>query len=187
MKNFPIAIIIFAFSAIPGQAFAGGQSENVPWGGEAANEKANERAIRANREDMRMKRTSGFYSAPNTYTTTIGTQYNCSINASASGNGGSNSASANSAYATGSTGIATGNQTTSNVDPASSGDPAVLNNGQENTGAVSSSATGDGSSSASNNTSSQVLNTNQQNSGTQYATVDGATACTFAGMTAASR
>jgi hypothetical protein len=182
MKNFPIAIIIFAIGTIPGQAFAGGQSENAPWQAEATNEKAN----RGYLEDLRMKRTSGFYSSP-VYNTTIGAQYNCNVTANASGNGGSNSASANSAQAIGPTGSATGNQTTSNVNPATSGSRTVLNSGQDNYGPVNSSTSGDANSSASHNNTSQVLNTNQQNSGAQYATADGANACAFAGMTAASR
>lgn len=182
MKISPFLILAIAISAIPCQASAGGQSENAPWQAEATNEKANRGFL----EDLRMKRTSGFYSSP-VYNTTIGAQYNCNVTANASGNGGSNSASANSAQAIGPTGTATGNQTTSNVNPATSGSRTVLNSGQDNYGQVNSSTTGDAGSSASNNNSSQVLNTSQQNSGAQYATVDGANACAFAGMTAVSR
>lgn len=182
MKIYLHFALATAISFIPGPAFAGGQSENTPWQADATNEKAN----RGYLEDLRMKRTSGFYSSP-VYNTTIGAQYNCNVTANASGNGGSNSASANSAQAIGPTGSATGNQTTSNVNPATSGSRTVLNSGQDNYGQVNSSTSGDASSSASNNTSSQVLNTNQQNSGAQYATVDGATGCAFAGTTAASR
>ncbi|OYU34936.1 hypothetical protein [Novosphingobium sp. PASSN1] len=182
MKIYSVPILIFAIGFVHGPAFAGGQSENAPWQAEATNEKAN----RGYLEDMRMKRTSGFYSSP-VYNTTIGAQYNCNVTATASGNGGSNSASANSAQAIGPTGTATGNQTSSNVNPATSGSRTVLNSGQDNYGQVNNTTTGNAGSSASNNTSSQVLNTNQQNSGAQYATVDGANACAFAGMAAASR
>ena len=182
MKIYSALILTFTIGLLPGPAFAGGQSENVPWQAEATNEKANRGFL----EDMRMKRVSGFYSSP-VYNTTIGAQYNCTVTATASGNGGSNSASANSAQAIGPTGAATGNQTTSNVNPATSGSRTVLNSGQDNYGQVNNNTRGDAESSASHNNSYQVLNTNQQNSGAQYATVDGATGCAFASTTAASR
>lgn len=182
MKIYPILILAVMIGTIPGPAFAGNESENTPWQAEAAGEKAS----RGYLEDLRMKRTSGFYSSP-VYNTTIGAQYNCTVTANASGNGGSNTASANSAQAIGPSGTANGNQATSNVNPANSGSQTVLNSGQDNYGQVNNSTRGDAESSASRNHSYQVLNTSQQNSGIQNASANGANACAFASAASPSR
>ncbi len=181
MKIHPVLALAIAIGTTPGPVFAGNESENTPWQFETTAEQAN----RAYLEDMRMKRVSGFYSSP-TYNTTIGSQYNCNVNANSSGNGGSNSAGANTATATGPSGVATGNQASSNFNPATSGFDAVLNSGQDNAGPVYSSALGDVGTSASGNNSYQALNTTQQNAGTQLATVDSSNACAFTGMAKAS-
>lgn len=182
MKFHPLLVLTIVATALPSPALAGGEQENSPWQFDSTAEKAN----RAYIEDMRMKRASGFYSSP-TYNTTIASQYNCNVNANSSGNGGSNSAGANTASANGPSGVATGNQASSNVNPATSGLQAVLNSGQDNAGPVYSSALGDVGTSASGNNSNQVLNTNQENGGTQVASVDSSNACAFAGMGGASR
>ncbi len=91
MKIYPALFLTLAIGTIAGPAFARGANENAPWQNEATAEKAN----RADLEDLRLKRTSAFYSAP-TYTATIGAQYNCSVNASASGDVDSSASQQNS-------------------------------------------------------------------------------------------
>jgi hypothetical protein len=178
MKTALIASAALAALAVPFPATANNVGENGAWQFQTPAEVAN----RAYVEDMRLKRIGGTYQAPQ-YTTYVDTQnsYNCSNNASSSGNGGTNSATANTPNSYGANGSATGNssaQTTSSLQRAFN---PVLNNGQENLGSVFAGVTGDSVAGASGNLSDQVLNTLQHNWGVQDASVNGAKACAFAG------
>jgi hypothetical protein len=94
-----IACAVSVVPATPAHA----QSENDAWRFQSTAEASNRAFI----EDMRMKRTSGFYSAPQ-YNTFIDTQnnFNCSNSASSAGNGGANTATANTPNANGASGSA---------------------------------------------------------------------------------
>lgn len=166
--------IAYTLSAIPANA----QSENDSWRFQSTAETAN----RAFVEDMRMKRTSGFYSAPQ-YNTFIDTQnnFNCSNSASSAGNGGSNTATANTPNANGASGSATGNQNTNSAGGTDSSYNPVLNSGQDNRGPVLSEVVGDSFSDASNNATKQTLNTYQDNLGAQTSNIVGSNACAFPG------
>ena len=175
-----LSIIITSIAALtlPAMTQANGPGENVAWQFQTTAEATN----RAYLEEMRLKREGGFYNAPQ-YNTFIDTQnnYNCSNSASSAGNGGSNSAVANTPNATGANGNATGNQNSN----AASGDDrpysAVLNSVQDNWGPVVSDVMGDTFSAASGNATRQILNTNQENTGRQTATIVGSNACAFPG------
>lgn len=158
-----------------GSALANGVQENVAWQFQTTAELAN----RAYIEDMRLKRTTGFYSTPQ-YNTYITSQYNCSLAANASGNGGSNSASANSANAAGPSSNATGNSSGVTLEQPGQSFDTILNNGQANDGFVFSDAYGEVLSGANGNMSYQVLNTAQDNSGVQDASINGSSGCAFA-------
>lgn len=177
------ALILAAIS--PATAVANGVGENASWQFQTTAEMANLAYI----EDLRKKRDSGFYNSPQ-YNTYVDTQnnFNCSNSASSSGNGGSNSAVANTPVANGATGSATGNDSAATVGGQQpEGYGAVLNNGQENLGAVFAGVTGDALTSASDNLTTQALNTVQKNFGTQDASINGSNACSFAGPTGASQ
>ncbi|PLK24405.1 hypothetical protein [Novosphingobium sp. TH158] len=135
-------------------------------------------------EEIRRKNQSGAYNSP-TYTYNIATQNNfsCSNSASSSGNSGSTTASANTPSATGASGSSFGNQTTASESTQGLTGDVVLNSGQDNTGPVLATVTGDSFSDASNNLSRQVLNTIQDNSGLQDSSINGSNGCSFSGPT----
>jgi len=163
-------------------AMANGVGENVAWQFDTTAEKANKAYI----EDMRMKRTSGFYSSPQ-YNTYVDTQFNCNQNASSSGNGGSNSASANNPNSTAAPSSSSiGNQSSANAGVANGRYGAVLNSGQDNLGPLFSEAWGSSGASANRNDTYQALNTLQDNSGVQAASINGSSGCTVIPASAAS-
>lgn len=166
------------FCTIPSMAMANGVSENDAWRFQTTAEAAN----RAYIEDMRMKRSSGFYNAPQ-YNTFVDTQnnFNCSNSANSSGNGGSNSAVANTPNANGASGSANGNQNTNSTGGIDGAYNPVLNAGQDNLGTVITDVVGDAVSSASGNMTRQVLNTFQDNLGTQSSNIVGSNGCSFPG------
>jgi len=132
-------------------------------------------AAQAGLRDLIERRRGGAYSAP-AYTTNIARQVNCSVAATATGNSGLQSATANSPAVSGASATAIGNTNASGVTGDHS-NPNVTN-GQDNAGAVSSSLTGatvarvDGA-------ATQALNSTQSNGGTQSANVSGSSACAF--------
>lgn len=174
----PSAFLLLPLFAASLPAMANGVGENVAWQFRTTAEAAN----RAYIEDLRLKRVGGSYSAPN-YTYNIATQnnYNCSNAASSSGNGGSNTATANTPKSDGPSGSSAGNQNTFNTLGQDSSKSAALNADQDNTGEVSSNVTGDSMATASQNDTRQVLNTKQINEGEQTAMVQDSQACAFAG------
>jgi len=178
MKTALIASAALAALTVAFPAAANNVGENGAWQFQTPAEVAN----RAYVEDMRLKRIGGTYQAPQ-YTTYVDTQnsYNCSNNASSSGNGGTNSATANAPNSYGASGSATGSSSTLTASSLRRVSNPVLNNGQENLGSVSTGVNGDSLAGASGNLSDQVLNTLQHNWGVQDASVNGAKACAFAG------
>ena len=164
-------LLIATFLHAPA-AVANGIGENTAWQFQSTAEQANKAYI----EDMRMKRTTGFYSSPQ-YNTFIDTQFNCNQNTTSSGNGGANSATANTPSASAPTSTATGNLNTSTVTPGSGGFGGALNGLQDNLGPVFSEVLGSSGASSDFNDTYQALNTLQDNSGTQIASITDSSAC----------
>jgi len=173
-----LSSLLLTSALLPTIAMANGVSEYDAWRFQSTAEAAN----RAYIEDMRMKRSSGFYNSPQ-YNTYVDTQnnFNCSNSANSSGNGGSNSAVANTPNANGASGSANGNQNTNSAGGIDEAFNPVLNAGQDNLGTVIADVMGDSVSSASGNVTRQVLNTFQDNLGTQASTIVGSNACSFPG------
>jgi len=153
-------------------ASANNVGENSAWQFQASADKANQAAV----QDMVQRKKAGSYGAAN-YTTNnyVGRQYNCDVSATAQGNQGSNSTVANSPSTSGAAANSTGNANT-----GYGGTGSVIT-GQANSGAVGSSVNGSTSSSV-QGWSSQALNSNQTNTGTQSAGVSGSSACAFGAL-----
>lgn len=175
---FKIVLGLAFATSMTSATHANGLAENDAWRFQSTAEAANRAFI----EDMRMKRTSGFYSAPQ-YNTFIDRQnnFNCSNSASSAGNGGSNAATANTPNSNGASGSATGNQNTNSAGGIDSAYNPVLNSGQDNRGPVLSEVVGDSFSDASGNATDQTLNTYQDNLGAQTSNIVGSNACAFPG------
>jgi hypothetical protein len=173
-----LSALLLTSALLPTIAMANGVSENDAWRFQSTAEAAN----RAYIEDMRMKRSSGFYNSPQ-YNTYVDTQnnFNCSNSANSSGNGGSNSAVANTPNAHGASGSANGNQNTNSAGGTDSSYNPVLNSGQDNRGPVVSEVIGDSAADASGNATRQMLNTYQDNLGAQTSNIVGSNACAFPG------
>lgn len=178
---FSIAVTI----ATAGPAFANGIGENAAWQFPTTADMVN----RAYLEDMRLKRSTGYYSTPN-ITNIIDKQYNCSVSANSTGNSGVSTIATSGPSTAGNSSGAVGNESQSSVGSAlpSVNDPrpgasalgAAVNGTQSNTGAVQSTASGDVSSVVGDTNNYQALNSTQTNSGSQAASVASSTACTFA-------
>lgn len=155
------------------QAQANNVSENMAWQFQTTADKVNLAFL----EDMRQKKNSDYYSAP-IYNTTIDRQYNCNVSATAQGNQGTNSNSANSPATNGAVTRATGNSNDTDVGGLGAADAA---SDQSNNGQVDASTNG---STVTNvrGRAQQALNSDQFNSGNQSASVEGATACQFAAL-----
>lgn len=158
----------------PACALANNIGENVAWQFQTTGDKLNRAAI----EDMRQKKQSGYYAAP-VYTTNIDRQYNCSVSSVAAGSQGSSTAIGNSPTSTGHSASSLGNTDTSTVQPGNNSVGGTLSGTQSNTGEVESSASGEVETIVDGN-SYQTLNTDQNNSGNQSASVTASNACTFA-------
>jgi len=156
-------------------AWANNVGENGAWQFQSTADKVNRAAL----EDMRQKRSNGYYSAP-VYNTTIERQYNCSVSAASTGSSASSTAIGNSPSTTGNSASSMGNSASTSVtqgNPADGLSNSVFDR-QTNTGSVGSAAVGDTSARVSGDTS-QVLNTSQNNSGNQSSSVTGSSACQF--------
>jgi len=154
-------------------AGANNLSENIAWQFQTTADKVNQAFL----EDLRQKKSSDYYSVPN-YNTTIDRQYNCNVAATAQGNQGTNSNSANSPATNGAITNSTGNSNDTDVGGPGAADAA---SDQTNSGQVRASTDG---STVTNvrGTAKQALNSDQHNSGNQTASVEGATACQFAAL-----
>lgn len=178
MINMTARFAVMAVIALnPLAAHANGVGENAAWQFQTIAELANQAYI----EELRRKNASGAYQAPQ-YNYYIDTQnnFNCSNSASSSGNGGTNSATANTPTSNGANGSALGNQNSSTGSTQGWTGDVVLNSGQDNYGPVLTSVTGDSYADASNNLSHQALNTVQTNTGLQDASINGSNGCSFA-------
>ncbi|KQW57198.1 hypothetical protein ASC92_13135 [Variovorax sp. Root411] len=153
-------------------ASANNVGENSAWQFQISTDKANQAAV----QDMIQRKKAGSYGAAN-YTTNnyVGRQYNCDVGATAQGNQGSNSTVANSPSTTGAAADSTGNANTGY------GGTGTVSTGQANSGTVGSAVIGSTSSSV-QGWSSQALNSNQTNTGSQSASVSGSTACAFGAL-----
>jgi hypothetical protein len=155
-------------------AFANNVGENYAWQFETSTDKVNKAAI----ADMIEKKESGYY-APPVYNTTIERQYNCNVSSTATGNEGTNTNLANSPTTNGPNADATGNDNDSDIDGWNSDNQA--SNGQDNAGDIDAEVEGDVASRVSGSPD-QALNSDQNNTGNQSASVDGSTACNFANV-----
>ncbi|MDB5575397.1 MAG: hypothetical protein JWR80_573 [Bradyrhizobium sp.] len=167
---FAIAILIGSSSP----AAANNYGESLGWQFKTSADRANQAAVL----DLIEKRRGGYYAAP-IYNTNIARQYNCSINATATGNSGAQTALANSPTVAGATSTATGNDNTTTVGNGRSG--GTVDGDQRNSGSVSSGVTG-GTSANVRGVASQALNSEQTNSGNQSADVRGSNACAFGAL-----
>jgi len=187
------------------QLLANGIGENVAWQFNTSIDKVN----RGYLEDMRQKKVNDYYAPPN-ITNIIDKQFNCSVSASASGNLGTSSIVTAGPATTGNGAVAKANEAVSQVQDgsgsaidtfgligntgsdgvawsasnlanrlASSGSNGVVAD-LSNTGQVGATAQGDTSSVVGNTENYQALNSEQTNSGTQSASVNGANGCNFA-------
>ena len=166
----------------PDPALANGWIESRPWQFDTSADKANKAGVL----DMIERKKGGYYDGFKTTitnTTNIGTQVNCNNTAEAMGNAADNGQTANSpnvANDSDTSSSATGNTATNGTD----GD-ADVDNGQTNTGPVSSgvsgTTTGSSSGAITTGASDQVLNNDQTNSGAQTASLNDSTACGFNG------
>ncbi len=153
---------------------ANGLGENFSWQFQTQADRANRAFI----EDLRLKRKSGYYAAP-IYNTTIERQYNCNVSSAATGNSGTNSTLAATPATSGNSGSALGNNSQTAVDQAGLTANAALTEDQVNSGHVGASVRGNVSSNVEDNQTWQALNSDQQNTGNQTASIDGSTACAF--------
>jgi len=176
-----VAAVLIAVSA--GSALANGLGESRPWQFDTSADKANKAA----ELDLMERKKGGYYDGFSTVynsTTNIGTQINCSNDASATGNiaqngqtGNAPSASSDASTSSDATGSSSTQDTgsgsgSSSSDQTNSGgiDSSVLNSPSESNSSVSDLGGSD-----------QDLTNNQDNSGNQTAGVDSSTACDMSG------
>jgi len=155
----------------------GGLGENYSWQFQTQTDRTN----RGVTEDMRMKRASGYYAAP-VYNTTIQRQYNCNVSSTSTANSGTNTTAAASPSTSGNNGSSQGNNSQTALDQTGLTATANLTEGQTNTGVVRTSVSGAVGANVDNNKTWQALNSDQQNTGNQTASIAGSTACTFGAM-----
>lgn len=128
-------------------------------------------------EEVRQRGINGFYSAP-IYNTYINDQYNCSVSSTATGNDAASNAVANSPSTSGHSSDAKGNLSDTTYDNGGPGDGSTNSSAQGNSGEIEADASGSMSASVRGD-NFQALNTDQNNSGSQSATVNGSTACQY--------
>lgn len=158
-------------------AAANNVGENVGWQFDTSADKVNKAYL----EDLRQKRASGYYAAP-IYNTYIDRQYNCSVSSTATGNEGTNTTLANAPSTTGNSASASGNANQNDTAPGYGAGSTSVSGTQTNGGEVESEANGDIQSSVSDTATWQALNSDQQNSGNQTASVSASNACSFSAL-----
>lgn len=173
VRSYYVLPLAMLFAGAP--AFANNVGENAAWQFQTSADKVNKAYL----EDLRQKKQNGYYAAP-VYNTYIDRQYNCSVSSVATGNEGTNSTIANAPSTTGNSASAIGNDNQSWLDQAGESGPATVTDNQTNSGAIAADVDGDVRSNVEDNASWQVLNSDQQNSGAQTASVSASNACTFA-------
>lgn len=160
--------------AASGPSHANGLGENYSWQFATSADRANRAFI----EDLRQRKKNGFF-APPIYNTVIERQFNCSINATATGNQGTNSTVAASPSTSGNISQATGNDSQNGFDLFGFPSNFDSSSSQTNTGRVLASTNGGVETSVSRNSSEQVINSDQNSTAPQTASVDASTACAF--------
>jgi hypothetical protein len=189
-KRRSISCAFVLIAAIHCPASANGVGENFSWQFMTTADKTNRAFI----EDLRQRKKGGAFAPPVYY---IERQFNCNIAATATGNQGSTSAFAASPSTSGNVTQAKANDSQNRFDTASAfdlfgfpnsagaiNDPRTatgLNStsSQSNTGMVQASTNGDVKTTLTQNDSEQVINSNQNSSAPQTATVGSSTACSF--------
>jgi hypothetical protein len=194
-----VVLPLLGLATVP--SFANGVGENAAWQFQTSQDRVNKGAVL----DLVERKKGGYYDSfkttnYNTSNTYIDKQFNCALNASSSGNGGTNSMGAStsspSVTNSGTTSASTDANTASNGlwqaafpavltagNPPGQGAGGSLGNNQNNTGSLSSGVSGSstnaatGAISAGGGYSTQALNSSQNNTGAQTATVSGSTAC----------
>ena len=160
------------FVAAGANVSANNVGENGAWQFQTSADKANQAAV----QDMIQRKKAGSYGAAN-YTTNnyVGRQYNCDVTSTAQGNQGTNSTTANSPGTSGASANSTGNAN------AGYGGAGRASTGQANSGSVGSAVVGSTTSNV-QGWSSQALNSNQTNTGSQSASISGSTACAYGAL-----
>jgi len=153
---------------------ANGLGENYSWQFQTQTDRANRAFI----EELRQKKRNGFFAAP-VYNTTIERQYNCNVSSTATGNLGTNSTLAATPSTSGNSGSALGNNSQTGVDQTGLTATSTITESQTNSGQVQANVSGDVRSNVQGNHTWQALNSDQQNSGDQTASIEGSTACAF--------
>jgi hypothetical protein len=174
MQNKILFVLLFTGLGPVPSVLANNVGENVAWQFQTPAE----RAALMYLEEVRQRGINGYYSAP-VYNTYINDQYNCSVNSTATGNESASNAVANSPSTSGHNTDATGNLNDTTYDAGGPGDGSTETTTQGNSGAISAGASG-GMSTSVRGDNFQALNTDQNNSGNQSATVNGSTACQYA-------
>lgn len=169
----PMAALV-ATAIAPQAVLANSVGENVAWQFQTSADKINRAAI----EDIRQKKQSGYYAAP-VYNTTIDRQYNCNVSSVAAGSQGTSTAIGNSPSSAGHSASSTGNTDTASLTPGFGASTSSLSGSQTNAGEVNAGASGSVETVVDGN-SYQTLNTTQDNSGAQSASVSASNACQFA-------
>ncbi|WP_295987890.1 hypothetical protein [uncultured Variovorax sp.] len=166
------AVLSILLAAACTCALANNVGENSAWQFQTSADKANQAAV----QDMIQRKKAGSYGAAN-YTTNnyVGRQYNCDVTSTAQGNQGTNSTTANSPGTSGASANSTGNSNTG------MGGTGTVSTGQANSGAVGSAVIGSTTSNV-QGWSSQALNSNQNNTGSQSASISGSSACAFGAL-----
>lgn len=154
-----------------GPVRANNYSESLAWQFQTSADRANQAAVL----DLMARRQSGYYAAP-IYTTNIARQYNCAISASATGNQGVQSSTANSPAVTGAVATATGNAASNGTQGERSS--TTIDSSQANAGHVGAGIAGSTAASV-RGSAWEALNSDQRNDGDQSASVSGASACAF--------
>ena len=187
-------VMTFMVLLMTAPAWANGIGENSSWQFQSGTDKA----VRNATLDMTERKKGGYYQSFQTINNTfIGRQYNCAINATSAGNGGSNGMTATTSSPgvnnTGSTAASSGANSASNglgygdLSGLASLTPGAgqLASTQGNAGAVNAGVTGSttsaatGAVTAGGGRSDLVLNSDQRNQNSQQlASVTGSTACT---------
>lgn len=173
MAHYMLRVVVgIALAAAGGTASANGVGENVGWQFQTSADKVN----RAYLEEMRQRRKAG--PANYNYNTYIDRQFNCNVNASSLGNQGTNTtlASATSNPTVAGSGSANDSLTDLGGDATGTANATV---GQESSGEITTNVEGTVTTNPSNQ-STQALNSDQSNSGTQSASVSSSSGCTFA-------
>jgi hypothetical protein len=187
-------LIVFGLAAAlvasiqTGPAFANGYGEDVPWQFQTTADMANLAAVESL---IQQKRAGGFGPAGTTNnittnnTSSVGTENDCNVTPTSTGNAATNGESADNPLNSGSTATATGNQASSSTSTDGSVGNNQVQNGQTTHGHVGATTVGNNSSTSSNaGTLGQTLTNTQTNTAPQTAINDiHGTACSFSGTT----